>query len=53
MTPIQQAAAWLASTPESDRPHPIIPALRERFGLSAVEAVEAIREANQIKARTI
>lgn len=47
MTPIERAAAWLASTPESERPHPIIPAIRERFGLSAVEACEAIRQSHR------
>lgn len=39
------AAAWLRSIPQAERPHPIIPALRERFGLTAGEAVQAIREA--------
>jgi hypothetical protein len=40
------AAAWLRSVPSNDRPRPLVPALRERFGLSALEAVEVIREAN-------
>jgi hypothetical protein len=42
---ISVAAEWLASTPQSDRPHPIVPHLQKTFGLSALEAIEAIREA--------
>lgn len=45
------AANWLAS--EKSLPHPIIPELRKRFGLSAAEAVRAIREANLIRARAL
>ena len=40
------AAEWLRGIPSLQRPRPIIPVLRERFGLTALEAVEAIREAN-------
>lgn len=47
---VQKAARWLAT--EKNPPHPIVPALRERFGLSAAEAVAAIRESHLIKART-
>lgn len=42
---IQVAAEWLASTPQAERPKPIVPHLQKTFGLSAVEAVMAIREA--------
>lgn len=38
---VQQAAAWLRD--QHPRPSPVVPALRERFGLSAKEAVEAIQ----------
>lgn len=44
---IDAAAEWLASTSQEKRPHPIVPALRQRFGLTALEAVQAIREARQ------
>lgn len=37
---VEQAAIWLADLREP--PHPVVPALKERFGLSAVEACEAI-----------
>lgn len=45
----QRAAKWLAT--EKAPPHPIIPALQKQFGLSAKEAVDAIREANLIRGR--
>lgn len=48
---VKQAARWLATTPHSQKPHPVIPYLRKRFGLSAVEAIQAIEESNLIKAR--
>lgn len=41
---IQLAAAWLRA--QSPRPSPVIPALRSRFGLTALEAVQAIRSAS-------
>lgn len=48
---ILAAAGWLAETPKSQRPRSAIIELRNRFGLIASEAVEAIREANVIRAR--
>jgi hypothetical protein len=48
---IEEAARWLATTPRHQRPRPIVPSLRQRFGLSAAEACEAIREARLIAAR--
>lgn len=48
---IHEAARWLAFTPESERPAPLIPALRNRFRLSALEACEAIAEMKLIHAR--
>jgi hypothetical protein len=48
---IMKAARWLATTPDRQRPDHLIPHLRETFGLSAVEAVEAIRESKLIRAR--
>ncbi|MBC6714705.1 hypothetical protein H9Q09_00705 [Aurantimonas sp. DM33-3] len=47
---IDEAAAWLAS--ERQLPSPIVPALRRRFGLSAIEACTAITEAEAIRRRT-
>lgn len=47
------AARWLASKPCPDRPHPIIPALQQRFGLTAAEAIQAIREASLLQARVL
>lgn len=41
------AARWLASIDEA--PHPVIPSLRDRFGLSPSEAIAAIREANRLR----
>jgi hypothetical protein len=46
---IDEAAAWLAS--EDHPPSPIVPALRRRFGLSAVDACTAITEAVAIRGR--
>ncbi|WP_170990140.1 hypothetical protein [Aquamicrobium sp. LC103] len=48
---IQKAARWLATTPDDRKPHPLMPYLRREFGLSPSQAVEAIREANLIRAR--
>jgi hypothetical protein len=47
---IANAALWLA-TGGADKTNAIVPQLREQFGLSAVEACAAIREANLIRAR--
>jgi len=48
---VTEAAKWLATTPERDRPHPIIPALRRRFGLTVLEATLAAAESVLIQAR--
>jgi len=48
---IKTAGRWLALTPREQRDRPVIPLLRQQFGLSAKEAVEAVREANLIRAR--
>lgn len=44
---IGQAAEWLAFQPEP--PRPLIPALRTRFGLSALEACEASARAQDFR----
>lgn len=41
------AAQWLADLREA--PHPVVPALRERFGLSALEATEACAMAQRFR----
>lgn len=52
MTPaVQSAAQWLAITPRAQIAGPVIPTLESRFGLSAMQAIEAIRAAQQIRAR--
>ncbi len=46
-----EAATWLATTPDHSRPRPIIPELRQRFGLTVLEATEAAAESVLIQAR--
>jgi hypothetical protein len=43
---IDQASAWLSQTSRDRLGKPIIPALRERFGLSLAEACDVCRQAN-------
>ncbi|TCQ80246.1 hypothetical protein EDF68_103299 [Ochrobactrum sp. BH3] len=47
-----EAAKWLAVTPDKDRPHPIIPELRQRFSLTVLEATLAAAESVLIRARS-
>lgn len=44
---LDEAAAWLASEPAW--PAPIVPAVRSRFGMSALEACRVISRARQTK----
>lgn len=46
---IGAAAHFLVETPLEERLRPTVPLLRERFGLSPVQAVEAIREADRLR----
>ena len=48
---ISEVARWLASIPVEKRPHPIVPMIRSRFGLSTIEACMAIKEASLIEGR--
>ena len=49
---VDQVAQWLASlSPDERRRRPAVPMLKERFGLSAVEACQAIRDAQRIRGR--
>ncbi|MEO3385107.1 hypothetical protein [Mesorhizobium sp. CAU 1741] len=50
---VDEAAAWLSQTPPQAIGKPVIPALRQRFGLTPLEACEAVREANLRRARAI
>lgn len=45
-TSVKTALLWLTSVPVADRPRPLIPHLRRKFDLSALEAVDVIRRAN-------
>lgn len=44
---IGEAAAWLAAQPEP--PRPLVPALRQRFGLTPKEACEAAARAQDCR----
>lgn len=48
---VAKAASWLATTPDAQKPHPILPHLQKAFGLTAAEAIDAIRQAQLIRAR--
>jgi hypothetical protein len=48
---VDLAAAWLSQTPRQVIGRAIVPALRQRFGLSIPEACQAIREANLRRAQ--
>lgn len=48
---IEVAAAWLSQTSRDRINRPIVPTLKAQFGLTASEAVAAIREANLRRAR--
>lgn len=43
---IDATAEWLSRTPRERMNLPVVPMLRERFGLSVLEAIAAIRAAN-------
>ena len=43
---VEEAARWYAGNRDAC-PRPIVPFLRERFGLTAVEACEALRMAQE------
>lgn len=45
------AARWLATTPDTAKPRPVLPYLQKAYGLSAGQAVAAIRESQLIRAR--
>lgn len=43
---VAHAGQWLSQTSRDRIRTPIIPTLREKFGLSVQEAIEAVRDAN-------
>jgi hypothetical protein len=47
---IAEAARWLVSRHRREDQPAIIPSLCRQFDLSAAEAIEAIREANRLRA---
>ncbi|MDG4902929.1 MULTISPECIES: hypothetical protein [unclassified Mesorhizobium] len=49
---IDAAARFLVATPFQARPKPLLPALRKTFGLSAAEAIEAIRQSHELRRAT-
>lgn len=49
----EKAVRWLVSIPTLRRPRPIVPHLKAEFGLSAAEAIEALRESNLRLARAL
>lgn len=49
--PLTAAAQWLATTPDDRKPHPLMPHLRKEYGLTTAEAIDAIQQANLIRAR--
>lgn len=50
---IEVAAGWLSATSRDRLNKPIIPLLRERFGLTLAEACEVCKEANLRRARAL
>lgn len=48
---IDECARYLATTPPHARPTPLVPHLRDMFGLTSVECCEAIRQSHLIIAR--
>ncbi|MGX5846934.1 hypothetical protein ACWGTO_07630 [Mesorhizobium sp. PL10] len=50
---VAHAGEWLSQTSRERIGRPIIPTLREKFGLSPQEAVDAVREANLRRARAL
>ncbi|RWK53523.1 hypothetical protein [Mesorhizobium sp.] len=48
--PVDLAANWLA-TGSADRARALVPQLQDRFGLTALQAVQAMRESRLVQAR--
>lgn len=50
---VREAALWLVHNRRRDEQPRVIPYICKTFGLSPLQAVEAIREANLIRARAL
>lgn len=48
---LDEAVRWLSGNPRDRISRPIVPALKAQFGLTTLEAIEVIREANLRNAR--
>ncbi|MDC7257387.1 hypothetical protein K0P19_21810 [Shinella sp. YE25] len=46
---ITEAARFLATVPPTNRPKPLVPALKEMFGLNSLEACLAITESHELR----
>jgi hypothetical protein len=46
---IEQAARWLLVTPRREISGPIVVAVRERYGISIKDAIEAMRLSDRIR----
>lgn len=46
---VDEAARYLVAVPPDERPRPLVPALREMFGLTPVEACQAIAESHRLR----
>lgn len=47
---VEEAARFLRSVPPTERPKPLVPALKAMFDLTSLEAVEAIRLSHEVPA---
>lgn len=48
---VDECARYLAAVPPGERPTPLVPAMREMFGISAIEVCAAIRQSHEIRSR--
>ena len=46
---IDECAAYLVAVPPEERPRPLLPAMREMFGLTSSEVCAAIRQSHEIR----
>lgn len=52
MSAVEAAAKWLSQTKREEIAGAVVPTIQSQFGLAAVEACAAIREANVIRVAT-
>lgn len=46
---VEECARFLLAVPPGERPRPLIPAMREMFGLTPAEACEAIKLSHDMR----